>query len=148
MPGTMAIMYGDDVTLTIPPPFPYTLYDQTFTHVTLDSNGKVHFPGGNTDFLATCLPQTGATYSVYLYWDDLRIGDPVERPTAPGCASYPNNAWGGCGVYTSVSGIPPNRIFNIEWRAVSFLNPASPANFELRLYRGADTLRRHLRHDG
>lgn len=48
-----------------------------------------------------------------------------------GCSTYPG---GSCGIYTSVSGTAPNRIFNIEWRAVLFGNNASRENFELRLY--------------
>jgi len=35
-----------------------------------------------------------------------------------------------------VTGSAPNRIFNIEWRAVYFASPTDTANFELRLYEG------------
>lgn len=41
---------------------------------------------------------------------------------------------GGCGVFTSVSGSAPNRVFNVEWRAVRYSNPTQPVNFEVRLY--------------
>ena len=41
----------------------------------------------------------------------------------------------GFGIFTSVSGNAPNRIFNIEWRAQYFPGSGS-ANFELRLYEG------------
>src|SRR5204862_6300050 len=51
----------------------------------------------------------------------------------PGCVGY---AGGTCGIYTSVTGSAPNRIFNIEWRAVYFNNNAQQANFELRVYEG------------
>ena len=53
-----------------------------------------------------------------------------------------------CGVFTSVTGTAPNRIFNIEWRAVYFADPTGTANFELRLYEGQTSLRRDLRHSG
>ena len=33
-----------------------------------------------------------------------------------------------------MSGVAPNRVFNIEWRAVLFNNTASRHNFEVRLY--------------
>src|SRR5207248_4980534 len=49
-----------------------------------------------------------------------------------GCTAFP----GGCGIFTSVSGVAPNRIFNIEWRAVYFGNTAQALNFEVRLYEG------------
>ena len=35
-----------------------------------------------------------------------------------------------------MSGTAPNRIFNIEWRAVYMDHPDQKANFELRLYEG------------
>ena len=41
----------------------------------------------------------------------------------------------GFGIFTSISGTAPNRIFNIEWRAQYFPGSGS-ANFELRLYEG------------
>ena len=41
----------------------------------------------------------------------------------------------GFGIFTSISGTAPNRIFNIEWRAQYFPGSGS-ANFELRLYQG------------
>ena len=41
----------------------------------------------------------------------------------------------GFGIFTSVSGTAPNRIFNIEWRAQYFPGSGT-ANFELRLYEG------------
>ena len=129
VPGTVDTgNHGDDVTTTITLPFSFGLYDQTFTQVTLDSNGKAHFPGGASVFTNACLPQTGATYSVYPYWDDLRTDAALS-----GCSAFPG---GTCGIYTSVSGVAPNRIFNIEWRAVYFSNNAQTANHELRLYEG------------
>ena len=44
-------------------------------------------------------------------------------------------ATAGFGIFTSISGTAPNRIFNIEWRAQYFPGSGS-ANFELRLYEG------------
>ena len=41
----------------------------------------------------------------------------------------------GFGIFTSISGTAPNRIFNIEWRAQYFPGTGT-ANFELRLYEG------------
>ena len=36
---------------------------------------------------------------------------------------------------SSTSGSPPNRIFNVEWRAAYFAT-GLPVNFEIRLYEG------------
>ena len=40
------------------------------------------------------------------------------------------------GIFTSTSGVTPNRIFNIEWRAVYYSGGVSTSsvNFEVRLY--------------
>ena len=46
-------------------------------------------------------------YAIMPHWDDLRTDQ------QPGCAAFPG---GTCGIFTSVTGTPPNRIFNIEWR--------------------------------
>ena len=57
-----------------------------------------------------------------------RICGPISQS---GCSGFPG---GTCGIFTSVSGVAPNRIFNIEWRTVLFNNNASRQNFEARLY--------------
>jgi hypothetical protein len=59
------------------------------------------------------------------HWDDLRT-----EQVLPGCSGYSSS----CGIFTSISGSAPNRIFNIEWRAVYFEANSTRANFEARLY--------------
>src|SRR5262249_55706909 len=76
-----------------------------------------------------CLPWSGHNDTIFPYFSVLRTD------AQPGCSGYPG---GTCGIYTSVSGSAPNRIFNIEWRTV-YEDPPSNiarANFELRLYEG------------
>src|SRR5205085_5977950 len=36
--------------------------------------------------------------------------------------------------FTTVEGVSPNRIFDIEWRAIEFATNANLVNFEVRLY--------------
>src|SRR5207249_74164 len=57
---------------------------------------------------------------IFAHWDDLDL-----RVSECGAD---------CGIYTSVSGIAPNRIFNIEWRASLYGSIIQPVNFEIRLY--------------
>ena len=71
----------------------------------------------DTTFSNQCLPWLTHNYTIYPYWDDL----------------YSVNT--GFGIFTSISGTAPNRIFNIEWRAQYFPGSGS-AGFELRLYEG------------
>ena len=118
MPGTTDIgNHGDDTVTTIALPFPYTLYDQTFTSINLSSNGNAQFVTTDTTFTNQCLPWTGHNYTIYPYWDDLYLVN------------------SGFGIFTSVSGSAPNRIFNIEWRSQYFPGSGN-ANLELRLYEG------------
>jgi hypothetical protein len=128
VPGTTDIgNHGDDVVTTIAIPFSYALYGQSFTNITLSSNGNAQFTTMGTDFTNVCLPWTNHNLTIFPYWDDQR----TDANT--GCASYPG---GTCGIFTSVTGSAPNRIFNIEWRAVYFAAPTTRANHELRLYEG------------
>src|ERR1043166_2135263 len=118
VPGTTDIgNHGDDTVTTIALPFSYTVYDQAFSSVNLSSNGNAQFTTTDAAFTNQCLPWTTHNYTIYPYWDDL----------------YLVNA--GFGIFTSISGTAPNRIFNIEWRSQYFPGSGS-ANFELRLYEG------------
>ena len=103
--------------VTIALPFPFTLYDQTFTSINLSSNGNAQFTTTDATFGNLCLPWATHNYTIYPYWDDLYL---VNSPS---------------GIFTSVSGTAPARIFNIEWRAQYFPGSGT-ANFELRLYEG------------
>jgi hypothetical protein len=124
----------DECDTLISLPFNFQLYGTTYTSVNVSSNGRLDFvnanePGG---FATGCLPSqpnplTGLSYdnTIFVVWQDLRTD------AAPGCANFPG---GVCGVFTSITGTPPNRIFNIEWRAVLYDDDSQPQNFEVRLY--------------
>jgi hypothetical protein len=118
VPGTTDTgNHGDDTVVTIALPFSYTLYDQTFTSINLSSNGNAQFVTTDTTFTNVCLPWAAHNYTIFPYWDDLYLVN------------------SGFGIFTSVSGSAPNRIFNIEWRAQYFPGSGT-ANVELRLYEG------------
>jgi hypothetical protein len=119
--------HGDDMTTTIALPFSYSLYDQTFNAVNVSSNGNAQFTTTDAAFTNQCLPWTTHDYTVFPYWDDQRTD------AQSGCSAFPG---GTCGIFTSVTGSAPNRIFNIEWRTVYFADPTQTANHELRLYEG------------
>jgi hypothetical protein len=118
VPGTTDIgNHGDDTVTPVALPFPFTLYDQSFTSINLSSNGNAQFVTTDTTFTNQCLPWTTHNYTIYPYWDDLYLVNT------------------GFGIFTSISGTAPNRIFNIEWRAQYFPGSGT-ASFELRLYEG------------
>ena len=59
VPGTTDIgNHGDDTVTTIALPFPFTLYDQSFTSINLSSNGNAQFATTDATFTNQCLPWT------------------------------------------------------------------------------------------
>ncbi len=139
-PGTDTIVAGttdtgnhiDDGDTLISLPFSVQLYGNAYSSVRVNSNGRLDFvcnnePGG---YITACLPPAANLcsydYTIFALWQDLRTDLGLS-----GCSGFPGGA---CGIFTSVSGTMPNRIFNIEWRAVLYGNNASRENFEVRLY--------------
>jgi len=114
----------DDCTTLVTLPFAYTLYDRTFTTATITSNGIIEFTGSTARFSNGCLPDTDPAleYTILGYFDDLR----TDAANIPGL--------GPSGIFTSVTGTAPNRVFNVEWRSTFFNNNAQAINFEIRLF--------------
>jgi hypothetical protein len=110
----------DDCVTLIALPFPVTFYDQTFFSVGISSNGNLQFTGANnSDWAIDCLPTAAVIELIGPYWQDLHDDDAAS----------------GQGVFTSVSGTAPNRIFNIEFRENLFGVDGPPLlDFEVRLH--------------
>ena len=100
------------------PALSYRLYDRDFSAVNVSSNGNLQFNSNVVTGDNVCLPYSNFNYAILPHWDDLRTDD-----------------IGNYGVFTSVTGVAPNRIFNVEWRA-SLANRRGDVNFEVRLYEG------------
>ena len=116
----------DDCVVNMQLPFIARFYGQHFTSVNASSNGNLQFASSSTAYQPGCLPVNVFSYSILAYWRDLDL-----RATA-----LPTN-----GIYTSVSGSAPNRVFNIEWKACIYASGGcggGQANFEVRLYEGQD----------
>jgi serine protease AprX len=133
-PGGMVPVLGsqcDDCTVPIELPFPYYLYGVPYTTVNASSNGNLQFTGSDPGYssppwVPACLPLSGFNNTIFAFWKDLDL-----RATA-----WPLN-----GIFTSVTGTAPNRVFNIEWRACLFASGGcggGMANFEVRLFEGQD----------
>jgi hypothetical protein len=132
-----------------PNQFNFALYNQSFRKAYVSSNGNLQFfkddeTVGNNDYhypgtppYACPLPAAGFpdfNNTIFAYWGDLRT----------------DGQFGGhdLGVYTSMSGQAPNRIFNIEWHACQYTGNKGPGeecvdwgayvNFEIRLYESPD----------
>ena len=88
------------------------------------SNGHLTFGVVNNTFDPTCIPVSAATYAIGPYWTDQCTG---------ACTGV---SGAGLGIFTSTSGVAPNRIFNIEWRTAYFNSGGAGVllNYEVRLY--------------
>jgi hypothetical protein len=123
VPGTTDVgNHCDDcMTNDVPLPFPVTFYDKTFTNIDIGSNGHLTFTSADNSDYNFCIPHDG-----------------IDQLLAPGSADlYTADAGSGQGIFTSVSGTRPNRIFTIEWRTQYCCNNGPPiVNFEARFYEG------------
>jgi len=137
--GTLPIVPGtsdtgnhcDNCDTAVTLPFPFRLYGVTYTSAMVSSNGRLDFlcnnePAGG---FGVCLPAGSRNcpfdYTIFPLWTalDTDIG-------LVGCSTWAN----GCGIFTSISGTAPNRIFNIEWHALLNFTSNTPQDFEVRLY--------------
>jgi hypothetical protein len=121
VPGTDDVgNHCDNCSTNIQLPFPVRVYERAFESARVSSNGVISFaPFGSIDFpVNLCLPFDGwggRDFTVMPHWDQLRTD----------CT--------GCGIFTSVSGSAPGRIFNVEWRT-NYASGGGTANFEARFY--------------
>ncbi|HYP02427.1 MAG TPA: carboxypeptidase regulatory-like domain-containing protein [Pyrinomonadaceae bacterium] len=128
VPGTTAVTGfncvtprpGDDCVATIALPFAYMFYGNSYTSANVSSNGNLQFTSASADYgqFEVCQPLTQFGNAIIPFFSDMTIGGAGE------------------GIFTSVSGTAPNRIFNIEWRASALGKPSGSLNFEIRLYEG------------
>jgi hypothetical protein len=129
----------DDGDTFVALPFTFQLYDQSYNGVNVSSNGRVDFVCVNepTGYITSCLPAPPNwcpyDFTIFGVWEDMST-----QLGLSGCSSFPG---GICGIFTSVTGSAPNRIFNIEWRTVLYNDESQTQNFEVRLYEGDSNLR-------
>jgi N-acetylneuraminic acid mutarotase len=125
-------LHTDDGDTFVALPFSFSFCGQTFDGVNVNTNGRLDFVCVNepVGYQTACLPappnQCPYDYTIFPLWEDQRTDIGLS-----GCASFPG---GNCGIFTSVSGSAPNRIFNIEWRTVLFNDNDATQNYEARLY--------------
>jgi hypothetical protein len=106
-------------------PFDFNFYDQTFPANSIayvSTNGNLQFSSSNNGYgfpVSVCFPLNPLNNVIAPFFTDIQTNGPGE------------------GIYTSVSGSAPNRIFNIEWRASFDFSTPGSLNFQIRLYEGA-----------
>ncbi len=104
----------DDGTTTVALPFPIAVYGASYSSIVLSSNGNAQLTGDDAGWGNQCLP-SGLGVAICPHWDDLMTDG------------------AGFGIFTSTSGLAPNRVFNIEWRT-HYYSGSGNANFQLRLF--------------
>lgn len=119
----------DDAVLpvTLPAGFVFEFYGTPVTQLRADTNGVLVFNAGSVTSTAAngALPASAyAAPALFALWDDLDM----SAATASGG-----------GIYTQTSGTAPNRTFDVEWRAVRWVQgaatPQSPTLvFTVRLH--------------
>ena len=107
--------HSDNDVTSLALPFPVTFYGNSFSNVNAAANGNLQFVSANIAGGNACLPVGGFNYAIFPYWTDLRTDQP------------------GNGIFTTLTGVAPNRVFGIEWRA-TIANSFSNANFEVLFY--------------
>lgn len=125
VPGDALIVGSrcDDCVSAVFLPFTYTLYGASYDIAFASSNGNLQFNSGDPEYSNTCLPNPSFNNVILPHWDDLMTNQTPDQ-----------------GIYTSVTGIAPNRIFNIEWRACLYAGGVcgGDISFEIRLYEGQE----------
>lgn len=133
LPGSQA----DDaaLALTVPAGFNFQVYGTNVSGgqtITVSTNGTLQFaPSGTNAWTNIALPvaTSGGTGSfpataptIFPYWDDLDL------------RNAPN------GIYTSLTGTAPNRVWTIEWRGILF-GGTNAVNFALQFQEGQSGFR-------
>jgi hypothetical protein len=121
VPGTTLLDRSNNCTdctshIDLPAGFQFQFYGEWRTMVRASSNGNLQFDTA-TGITNGCLPEPSLGPSIMPYFEDLDLSSP------------------GDGIYTSVTGIAPDRVYNIEWRGQRN-GTTNRVHFEVRLYEG------------
>ncbi|GMT99913.1 hypothetical protein KH5H1_40330 [Corallococcus caeni] len=113
---TVVPLSGDDASIELPLPFPFTFYGQTYDKVFVSTNGTLNFLEHNAYFSNTPIPDVAVpNAAIYALWDDLYVDAAAS-------------------VRILERGVAPAREFVIEWRNVAFLTDQSQrVSFEVVL---------------
>jgi subtilisin family serine protease len=120
VPGTSYVAGStcNSCTVQVALPFSYSFYGTPYSQVNVSNKGVLQFLSMNSDGNNTCLPSPSFNDAIFAYWDD-----------------HNSNINDTMGIFISVSGTAPNRIFNIEWRSGYVANDIR-SRYEVRLYEG------------
>lgn len=119
---------NNDCVGAITMPFDFVFYDQTIAAgatAFVSTNGNLQFSSSSNGYgfpVSVCFPLNPLNNVIAPFFTDIQTNGPGE------------------GIFTSVSGTAPNRIFNIEWRASFDFSTPATLNFQIRLYEATGPL--------
>ena len=110
----------DAVDRNVPLGFTFRFNNTDYTHVNINSNGKLYFDNANdTSYSNTYFPDSQVDQAIYPYWDDLNMGDCNDRH---GSIRY------------ETFGTAPNRRFVVSWEGVPHFQFSGSYTFQVVLY--------------
>ncbi|RKH09186.1 hypothetical protein D7V97_17365 [Corallococcus sp. CA053C] len=114
---TVVPLTGDDESIELPLPFPFTFYGQTYDKVFVSTNGSLNFLAPNAFNINGPVPDTAPpNAALHPFWDDFIVDAAAS-------------------VRILERGTAPSREFVIEWRDVSFYEaPEASVSFEVVLF--------------
>ncbi|TAG76153.1 MAG: hypothetical protein EAZ24_09350 [Burkholderiales bacterium] len=116
--GTLvAASQDDDAIVSVTSPFAFSVYGTNIASastIRISTNGTIQLvgSGGTSSLTNGNLPAAtfgSATPTLFPYWDDLDMRTTITT---------------GGGVYSEVTGVAPNRVWKLEWRAKHFVSGA------------------------
>ena len=103
--------------------FDFEFYGNTYSRISVNSNGMVLFGGCSTSYSNVAIPDPAEPNDfVAPFWDDLRPG------------------WGDGTVYFDTFGTEPNRHAVVEWHSVVVYGQDQPQTYEVILYEGSNSI--------
>jgi hypothetical protein len=124
--GTRIYLTDDDHTY-FPVPFPVRLYGESYSNISINSNGIIYFVDNYDDFpswVTMCIPSAndfGVSAFAAPFWTDL---DPSV----------------GGAIYYEVRGTPPDRMLIVEYANLPHYWTSGTVTFEIIFYEGSDDI--------
>ena len=112
---TVVSLFGDDMWMAVPLPFPFSYYGRSYATANVSTNGLVGLTHGTGNYSNTPIPAPGVPDgTIFAFWDDLYVDSASS-------------------VRTATLGAEPDRRFVIEWRNIRFYAGQTSARFDMEV---------------
>jgi len=124
---SIGLCLGDESKLTVTSPFPINFYGDSYSNLTICSDGTINFENKYQLWTNAPIPSTniyGIDRLVAIFWDDLNMRTTVDHGA----------------VYCNALGNAPNRSLVVEWKDVSHYWDAGSVTFEIVFYENSSDI--------